>query len=95
MAAVAPDRRQDLRHTAPQLLYFVIASSEELALLAALAAVSNSLPALKVRAITSFASVIFLFDASISAFFFASSSRFALSSSALAASGTAGGAAFG
>src|SRR6185369_211766 len=56
------------------------ASSELLALLAAPAAVSASFPALNVREMTSLASVIFLFEASISAFFFFISSSLALSS---------------
>jgi hypothetical protein len=46
---------------------------------AAFAAVRASFPALNVRAMTSLAAVIFLFDASISAFFFAISSARALS----------------
>ena len=50
-------------------VYLAMASSELPALTAALAALRDSLPALKVRLIVAFASVIFLLLSSISLFF--------------------------
>src|ERR1044072_4099183 len=79
IAGWSPAAAKPSSYEATAAVYFATASSELLLLAAALAGPNASLPALKVREMISFASVIFLLPASISAFFFIISSRLALS----------------